>query len=360
MASRRDFLGHTTLAMAAGAAGMMSGDAASAAEPGAKLPPHLATKPTPGGHQTPLAEVKGKTAFITGGSSGIGLGLARALSAAGMKVAFTYRREHHRDEALKLLGTDNAGVLALKLDVTDREGFARAADEVEKKFGPVHLLANNAGVGVRAGAAEATFKDWDWGLGINLGGVINGIATFLPRMRAHGQGAHVMVTSSSAGLVAGGKIGIYVTSKFAIVGLMESLREELAGENIGVSIFCPGFVQSNLIESESTRPAELVNEVAKPSTTPLSPEDEAMARKFMAMGMDAVVAGNHVLEGIRRNDLYIFTHQEFEQPTRERMEALLASFPSEKAPRGRSEAAKRFMTDLYARERDRRNASRKA
>jgi short-subunit dehydrogenase len=179
-------------------------------------------------------------------------------------------------------------------------------------------------------------------------------------MRAHGEGAHVLVTSSSAGLVAGGRIGIYVTSKFAIVGMMESLREEMEGENVGVSIFCPGFVQSNLIESEKFRPSEYVNEVPKASSAAMSAQDEALARKFMSIGMDAVVAGNHVLDGIRRNDLYIFTHQEFEQPTRERMEALLASFPAEKAPRGRSEAAKRFMTDLYARERDRRLAMRKA
>jgi NAD(P)-dependent dehydrogenase (short-subunit alcohol dehydrogenase family) len=309
---------------------------------------------------TPLADVKGKVAFITGGSSGIGLGMARAFSAAGMKVVFTYRREDHRDEALALLGKDassnrnHGGIHAIKLDVTDRAGFARAADEAEKVFGKVHLLVNNAGVGVRASALEATFNDWDWGLGVNLGGVINGIATLLPRMRAHGEGAHVMVTSSSAGLVAGGKIGIYVTSKFAVVGLMESLREEVEGENVGVSIFCPGFVKSNLIESEKMRPADLVNEVAKPSTNPPSPEEEAMMRKFMAAAMDPVEAGRLVLEGVRRNDLYIFTHQEFEQPTRERMEALLASFPAQKAPNARAGVARRFMTDMYARERARR------
>ncbi len=304
-------------------------------------------------HATPLADVKGKVAFITGGSSGIGLGMARAFSAAGMKVVFTYRRESHRDEALALLGRDNAGIHAIKLDVTDRAGFARAADEAEKVFGKVHLLANNAGVGVMAGAAEASLKDWDWGLGVNLGGVVNGIATLLPRMRAHGEGAHVLVTSSSAGLVAGGRIGVYVTSKFAVVGLMESLREELEGQNVGVSIFCPGLVQSNIIEAEKMRPAEFTNEVAKPSTSAPTPETEAMMRKFMEVGMNAVAAGEQVLEGLRRNDLYIFTHQEFEQPTRERMEAMLASFPATKAPNARAAVAKRFMTDMYARERDR-------
>lgn len=305
-------------------------------------------------HGAPLADVRGKVAFITGGSSGIGLGMARAFSAAGMKIAFTYRREDHRDEALRLLGKDNPGIHALKLDVTDRAAFALAADEAEKVFGRIHLLVNNAGVGIRAGAAEATFKDWDWGLGVNLGGVVNGITTLLPRMRAHGEGAHVLTTASTSGLVAGGKVGIYVTSKFAIVGLMESLREELEWQNVGVSVYCPGFVQSNLIESEKTRPAELVNETAKPSTSAPSPEEEAKMRKFMVVGMDPVVAGQQVLEGIRHNDLHIFTHQEFEQPTRERMEALLASFPAEKAPGARSAVARRFMTDMYVRERDRR------
>ena len=312
------------------------------------------------GVKPPLAEVNGKVAFITGGSSGIGLGMARAFSAAGMKVIITYRREQHRDEALKLLGPDNAGVHALKLDVTDRDGFARAADEAEKLFGKVHLLASNAGVGIRAGVAEATFKDWDWGLGVNLGGVINGITTLLPRMRAHGEGAHVLTTASSAGLVTGGGVGIYSTSKFAILGLMESLREEVEGQNVGVSVYCPGLVKSNLFESEKMRPADLVNEVAKPSTVPPSAEEVAMMRKFMNLAMDPVTAGEEVLAGIRRNDLYILTHQEFEQPVRDRMEALLASFPLEKAPNARAAIAKRFVSNLYARERDRRLALRKS
>jgi NAD(P)-dependent dehydrogenase (short-subunit alcohol dehydrogenase family) len=312
-------------------------------------------------HRAPLADVEGKVAFITGGSSGIGLGMARVFSAAGMKVAFTYRRDDHRDDALALLGMQNAGVHAIKLDVTDREAFVRAADEVQEVFGKVHLLCNNAGVGVRAGVADATFKDWDWGLGVNLGGVINGITILLPRMRAHCEGAHVLVTSSSAGLVVGGKLGVYATSKFAMVGLMESLREELEGQNVGVSIFCPGFVQSNLVESEKTRPGKFINETSGSSTTSVSPQLETLiARKFMAVGMEALIAGQCVLEGIRRNDLYILSHQEFEKPTRDRMEALLASFPVEKAPTERSEAASFFAADIYARERDRRRALRGA
>jgi NAD(P)-dependent dehydrogenase (short-subunit alcohol dehydrogenase family) len=304
-------------------------------------------------HQAPLSEVRGKVAFVTGGSSGIGLGLARAFRAAGMKVAFGWRREDHRDQALELLGRGDPEVLAVRLDVTDRVAWMAAADQVEQAFGPVHLLACNAGVGIRAGAAEATFKDWDWGLGVNLGGVINGVTVMLPRMRAHGEGAHLLATCSSSGLVAGGGIGVYITSKFALMGLMESLRDELAGANVGVSVFCPGFVRSNLIESERMRPAALVNEIAKPSTTAPSAEDEAMMRKFMAVAMDPLEAGRRVLDGVRRNDLYIFTHQEFEQATRERMEALLAAFPAQKAPAARAMTARRFVSSMYAGERDR-------
>lgn len=302
----------------------------------------------------PLASLDGRTAFITGGSSGIGLGIARACRAAGMRVAFTFRRAAHRDVAWTELGSDPSNVLALELDVTDRAAFARAADEAERAFGPVHLVVLNAGVGIRAGAAEATFQDWDWGLGVNLGGVVNGVATFVPRLRAHGAGAHIVATASSSGLVAGGKIGVYVTAKFAVVGLMEALRDELDGSTVGVSVFCPGFVRSNLLESERTRPASLANEVAKPSTTPPTAEEEAMMRKFMAVAMDVAEAGRLLLDGVRRNDLYILTHQEFAQPTRERMEALLASFPEARAPNARAATARRFMTELYARERARR------
>jgi len=306
----------------------------------------------------PLTSLAGKVAFITGGSSGIGLGIARACRDAGMKVAFTYRRREHRDSALAELGGEGADVRAIELDVTDRDVFARAADDTERAFGGVHLLVCNAGVGIRAGAAEATFKDWDWGLGVNLGGVINGVTTFLPRLRARADGAHIVATSSSAGLVAGGKVGVYITSKFAVLGLMESLRDELDGSNVGVSVFCPGFIRSNLVESEKMRPAALVNEIAKPSTLPPSPEEEAMMRKFMAVAMDPVAAGRCVLDGVRRNDLYILTHAEFDQPVRERMAALLASFPAAPAPHARTATARRFMTDLYARERVHREQTR--
>jgi NAD(P)-dependent dehydrogenase (short-subunit alcohol dehydrogenase family) len=338
--------------LAVGAGGVLAGETRAVESADA------ATAGTAKKHQTPLADVAGKVAFITGGSSGIGLGMARAFAAAGMKVVFTYLNEAHRDEALGFFKDGHAEVHALKLDVTDRDGMVRAADEAERVFGKVHLVCNNAGIGLFAGAAGATYKDWDWGLGVNLGGVINGVATFVPRIRAHGEGGHIMATSSSAGLVAGGKVGVYVTSKFAVVGMMESLREELDGENIGVSVYCPGLVRSNIAQSARNRPAELANDNSK-SARPPSPADQTAMQRFFAVSMDPLTAGELVLRGIRQNDLYILTHQEFEGAVRERSEAMLASFPVERAPPERAEVVRSYTTDIYRRERDRKLAERR-
>ena len=349
--SRREFLGRAAAAIAAGAVGAeiacAPADAANTTTPAPRRP-----------HKTPLAEVAGKVAFVTGGSSGIGLGLVRAFNAAGMKVAFTYLHADHRDEAFSFFKEDRPDVHAIRLDVTDRDAMARAADEVERVFGKVHLLCNNAGIGLRTPASSATYKDWDWGLGVNLGGVVNGVATFVPRLRAHGEGAHILTTASSASLNAGGKVGVYVTSKFAVMGLMESLREELEDENIGVSVFCPGLVRSHIAESERNRPAELENEPPKTPQPPPSPADLGAMQRYMAVAMNPLEAGELVLHGIRRNDLYILTHQEFETVVRERAEALLASFPVKPAPRERVEIVRTYTPDIYRRERDRLNAER--
>jgi NAD(P)-dependent dehydrogenase (short-subunit alcohol dehydrogenase family) len=305
------------------------------------------------GPRPPLTDVAGKVAFITGGSSGIGLGLARACRDAGMKVAFTWRRAAHRDAALALLGVDDPSVRAIELDVTDRAAFARAADAAETAFGNIHLLANNAGIGIRAGAAEATFNDWDWGLGVNLGGVVNGVATVLPRMLAHREAAHVFATASTSGLAVGGGLGVYSTAKFAVVGLMESLRDELGARNIGVSVFCPGFVRTNLADTEACRPAAFANDGDKPSTAPPSAAEAATFAKFAQLAMDPFEAGRRALAGIRRNDLHILTHAEFAPLIRDRLESLQAASPAEAVPGGRAMVAKKYLTTLYASERDR-------
>jgi NAD(P)-dependent dehydrogenase (short-subunit alcohol dehydrogenase family) len=293
--------------------------------------------------QRPLARVAGKTAFVTGGSSGIGLGIARALSAAGMKVVITYRSRSHCEAALASFPAGNPGVHAIQLDTADREGMGRAADEAERVFGAVHLLVNNAGVGVTATLGNASWQDWDWAIDVNINGVFNGVRTFLPRMLAHGQGGHIMATSSSAGIIAG-TLGVYATTKFAVVGMMESLRTEMEGRNIGVSVFCPGLVKSSIFDAERNRPAS--HGQRQPSRPPpLKPG--APPLDLMGVAMDPLEAGRLVLEGIRRNDLYILTHPEFAPAVRERVKLLVASFSKERVPKDRGLVTQAIIPDIY-------------
>src|SRR5690606_2158265 len=144
-------------------------------------------------------------------------------------------------------------------DVMDKDGWSRAADEIEKKFGPVHILVNNAGVGLQQSASGGTVNDWEWGMGVNFWGPVYGVTTFVPRMRAHGQGAHIVTTTSTSGIVPNPGTGIYSVSKMAAVALMEQLRNELRATNIGTTCFVPGNTTSNIRDSESHRPDELRN-----------------------------------------------------------------------------------------------------
>lgn len=296
--------------------------------------------------ETPLLEVSGKTAFVTGGSSGIGLGIARVLSAAGMKVVFTYRSTAHRDAALASFPKSNPGVHAIQLDTADRDGMARAADEAQRVFGNVHLLVNNAGIGLPALLSQVSFEDWDWALDVNINGVFNGVRTFLPRMLAHGEGGQIMVTSSSAGLL-GGVLGVYCTTKFAVVGMFEALREEMIGRNIGVSIFCPGLIKSDIFDTERNRPA--AHGARRPNTPP-PVRSEGGPVDLMGVAMEPLEAGRLVLEGLRRNDLYILSHPEFAPMVRERGELLMASFSKEPVPADRRAVTETFVPQCYAAE----------
>jgi NAD(P)-dependent dehydrogenase (short-subunit alcohol dehydrogenase family) len=274
-----------------------------------------------------MRDVEGKVAFITGGGSGVGLGLARAFVAAGMKVAIADVRADHLEEATAALGAD---VLAIRLDVTDREAFARAADETERALGNVHVLCNNAGVNLFNDIADATYQDWDWVLGVNLGGVVNGIVTFVPRIKAHGDGGHVVNTASMAAFVAGPGAGIYTTAKFGVHGLSDALRWSLLPHGIGVSMVCPGLVKSKIYESDLIRPAEL--------STQVTPADEEFMRILPSLhdaGMDPDEIGEKVLRAIRRNDFYVFTHPDHREELREIFDETLAAFPDEPVPADR-------------------------
>jgi NAD(P)-dependent dehydrogenase (short-subunit alcohol dehydrogenase family) len=271
-----------------------------------------------------MREVEGKVAFVTGGGSGVGLGMAKALVAAGMRVAIADARSDHLEEATAELGD---AVYAIRLDVTDREAFARAADETERVLGKVHVLCNNAGVNLFNDLAEATYQDWDWVLGVNLGGVVNGVVTFVPRIKAHGEGGHVVNTASMGAFIAGPGAGIYTTAKFAVHGLSDALRWSLLPHGIGVSMVCPGLVKSKIYESDVNRPAEL--------STDVTPPDEEFMRilpRVHEAGMPPEAIGEKVLRAIRRNDFYVFTHPEHRDELREIFDETLAAFPDEPVP----------------------------
>jgi NAD(P)-dependent dehydrogenase (short-subunit alcohol dehydrogenase family) len=287
-----------------------------------------------------MEEVAGKTAFVTGGASGIGLGMCEAFAAAGMNVVIADLRPDHVETALARFA-ESAGdrVHAIALDVTDRAGFARAADEATEVFGNVHVLCNNAGMGILGPVTLARYDDWDWGLGVLLGGVVNGVQTFLPRLLAHGEGGHIVNTSSMAGVLPIPGSAIYITAKAAVIGLSEALRSELGGEGIGVSAFCPGPVQTNIREGGRTRPERYAD------SGYIELERELEQRPNSPLWMSPRECGERVLFGIRRDDLYIFTHREFREGAEERFRAMLASFPDEELDQERAEAIRFLLSN---------------
>ncbi len=187
----------------------------------------------------------------------------------------------------------------------------KAAVETVDIFKKVHVVVNNAGVAIIGGISKATYDDWDWGMSVNLNGVFNGIRTFLPRIQSHGEGGQVVATSSLAGLLGHGPAGVYTASKFAVVGMMEALRAELTGTNVGVTVFCPGIVTTNIGSSARNRPGNLADTAGfKPDPKMLA----EMPKELREMrpggpppGMDALEAGQRVLRGVRSNDLYVLT-----------------------------------------------------
>jgi len=205
-----------------------------------------------------MQNIAGKTAFITGGASGIGLGIAKALLGAEMNVVIADIRDDHLDAAKAELGAPDR-VMGVKLDVTDRAAYAAAADAVEARFGNIHILCNNAGVAVVGPTELATFSDWDWCMGVLLGGTINGVTIMLPRILKHGEGGHIVNTASMSGLVPVGGTTIYSTAKAAVITMMETMRPELEPRGVICSAFCPGAVQSNIAEAGKTRPAALAD-----------------------------------------------------------------------------------------------------
>jgi NAD(P)-dependent dehydrogenase (short-subunit alcohol dehydrogenase family) len=277
-----------------------------------------------------MRDFSGKVAFITGGGSGIGLGTAQAFLQAGMRVTLADLRQDHLDSALDTLHSGGWGsrVHAVCVDVTDRSALSKAAEECEATLGPLHVVVNNAGVGVEGPLLEATFADWDFGLGVNLGGVINGLQILVPKIRRHGRGGYLVNTSSVAAFVSmPPQLAIYATAKAAVVALSEAIRPALETESIGVSVLCPGPTHSNIHEINRN-----------------VPERHAMSAAFSAAGnrlaqrpasplwMSPREVGDRVLCGMRNDQLYIITHGEWRDLARKRFETLLDAMTMETNP----------------------------
>jgi NAD(P)-dependent dehydrogenase (short-subunit alcohol dehydrogenase family) len=272
-----------------------------------------------------MKELAGKVAFITGGGSGVALGQAKVFAGAGMKVVIADIRADHLDEAMEWFRAHGQkSVHPIRLDITDRAAWVQAADEAERTFGPVQLLCNTAGVSQFGPMQDATYDDWDWQLSVNLGGVINGIQTFVPRMIKHGQGGHIVNTASMSGFLSLPGTGIYSTTKFAVRGLSENLRMDLEPLGIGVSVLCPGAVNTNIHEAVLTRPAHL----AKTGYYGADPNVMAGLKAVIAPGLDPVELGQKVLEAVERNDLYIIPYSEFRAELSARLDRVLAALPA--------------------------------
>src|SRR5579872_2212953 len=261
-----------------------------------------------------MRDLKDKTAFVTGGASGIGFEFAKVfladIEAAPLERAI---------EALKRLGP----VRGAACDVSNRASLQKAADEAIAAFGAVHLVCNNAGVGGGAGGVEEfSERHWDWVMGVNLMGVVHGIAIFLPHMRGHGEGGWFVNTASMAGLLGQPYGAPYSASKSAVIAISESLFYELRETNIGVSALCPGFARTNIARSERNQPAELAAEAPAGAAA----ERAAMTAQAVATGIEPAEVAARAVAGIKDGDLYIFTHPGMRKMVEKRFERIDAAY----------------------------------
>ncbi|NBC36568.1 SDR family NAD(P)-dependent oxidoreductase [Novosphingobium sp. FSY-8] len=276
----------------------------------------------------------GRVAFVSGGVSGLGFGIARALAEAGMRLALSYRNEDYRSKAAAWFAQNgHEEPLWIKLDVTDREGFAAAAATVEAHFGAVHVVVNNAGVSVFGDTAEASYADYDWIMGVNFGGVVNGVVSFLPALRRASGRRHVVNIASMAAYLSGPQAGIYTASKFAVRGLTESLRYNLVPHGIGCSLVCPALVATNAWDSAFRRPAEF----GASGFGDVNADELTKFGKAFEAGMDPLEAGRRILAGMDADRGLIFTHPEFAEDFAAIYQDSLAALPQEDAPAERLE-----------------------
>lgn len=268
-----------------------------------------------------MRDLQGKTAFVTGGASGIGFSMAKAFGAAGMNVMLADINEDDLGVAVAELNERQIKAVGVRCDVAERKSLEQAAEETVARFGKVHVVCNNAGVG--AGGPIGTLKpgDWDWTIAVNLMGVVYGTEAFLPHIRAHGEGGHFVNTASMAGMISIPGMEPYTASKYAVVGMSEGWAGQLAPENIGVSVLCPGFVRTRIHESGRAR-----QEQFGPAADVRDAERAEAAKQLVLGGIDPERVGARVLEAVQANELYIFTHPDMAPLFEERARKIMAAF----------------------------------
>jgi NAD(P)-dependent dehydrogenase (short-subunit alcohol dehydrogenase family) len=265
-------------------------------------------------------EFSGKTAFVTGAANGIGLGICRALARAGANLVLADIERAALEKAREGLATFNVRTRAIEVDVSDADSFERAADQAEAEFGHIHFLFNNAGITLRPMPLwDMTPQQWEWIFGVNVFGVINGIRTLVPRMKAHGEAGHVVNTASIGGLQVNPDMrnGSYAMSKYAVVAASEALALNLEGSNLGVSVLCPALVATTLYASAARRPERLGG--------PIAPNEDS-ANNRLASGLAPDEVGKRVVDAIARGEFFIFTHEEPRQWIEARHQRLMAGF----------------------------------
>jgi NAD(P)-dependent dehydrogenase (short-subunit alcohol dehydrogenase family) len=258
-----------------------------------------------------MKDLDGKVAFVTGAASGIGLGIATALAQAGVKVMLADIEKAALEKAVAGLQRTNAAVDGFVADVSLRSALEEGAAKTLQRFGKVHILVNNAGVGGEGRFERTTRRGWDWVLDVNLKAVIHGFQIFVPLMRRHGEGGHIVSTASMAGLIVT-QGSQYAVSKHGVVALSEATRAELAQHDIGVSVLCPGFIRTGILESSRKLQSQHVGASGEASPDETTAALVAMVRERIAGGIDPLYVGELVREAIEENELYVFTDTEFE------------------------------------------------
>ncbi|MDR2530873.1 MAG: SDR family NAD(P)-dependent oxidoreductase [Oscillospiraceae bacterium] len=284
-----------------------------------------------------MKDLQNKHAFVTGAASGIGLGIAKACAKAGMVVSLVDLRQKALDEVTPWFTERGYKAQTVALDVTDRAGYVTAVDKAEAGLGAIHLLVNNAGVEVpMVPLWKSTHDDVDFITGVNIKGAINGIIAIVPRMLERGEPAHVITTSSQSGLSVVPGATLYNLTKAAVAAMMETLASDLQGTNVGASAFCPGPVQGNLSKtSYEVRPASLPNQAELPPPRFAAPpepkpgEEPPKMPDFSKATISAEDAGDLVVRGVQRGDLYIFTHPEFAPGIEAKYKSMLRAYPTD-------------------------------